>query len=217
MQIFIIVNSNKHILLTVQPTDRILYLKAKINEQLGIPLNQQQIVYQGKSLNNENTLRYYSISDDSALHLKQQIRVSTTEPKTIRIFIKDLSGSHITLFVDPLSRIEEIKELISERVGLTPCQQRLLFAGRQLEDKNTLQDYFIAKDSTIHLIRRLVGGKPVIYLYPEQDNFDVSVNIDMKKEDGEITSIYPVIKGNEKNTWIVKANRNGEFDLILLY
>ena len=60
------------------------------------------------------------------------------------------------------------------------------------------------------MVLHLRGGKPVIYLYPENDNSNISVNIHMNKDDGKITSIYPVIKGNDKNTWIVKANKNGE-------
>lgn len=136
--------------------------------------------------------------------------VSTTNNRSIQIFIKGLDGKHFTIYPNSNDYIEDIKELIYERIGLTPCKQRLIWAGKQLEDDNTLQDYSIPKDSTIHLVKRLKGGKPVIYLYPEQDNFDVSVNIDMKKEDGEITTIYPVIKGKDKNTWIVKANKSGE-------
>ena len=204
MQIFIIIDENKHILLDLEPTDRILYLKAKINEELGIPLDSQVIVFQGKTLSNDKTLNFYSIKSDSALHLERY------QNNGFKIFIKTLTGKHYELNVNPSDRIVDVKNQYARIAGVSPCQQRLIFAGTQLEDENTLQDYRIQKDSTIHMVLRLKGGKPVIYLYPEKDNLDVNVKVDMKKEDGEITSIYPVINKTDNKTWIVKANRNGE-------
>ena len=57
----------------------------------------------------------------------------------------------------------------------------------------------ISNDSLIHLVLQLRGDKPVIYLYPEKDNFGVIVNVRIEKEDGEIASRYPAIRNNENN------------------
>ncbi|MBR3601472.1 MAG: hypothetical protein IKL49_04010 [Lachnospiraceae bacterium] len=68
-----------------------------------------------------------------------------------QIFVKTLSGKHITLEVEPTDRIEDVKSKIQDKENISPEQQYLYFADKELEDGNTLQDYSIQKDSTIIL------------------------------------------------------------------
>lgn len=76
----------------------------------------------------------------------------------VQIFVKSINGKSRTLTLNPTDTIGEIKRQLQEKEGIATEEQRLIFAGKNLEDTRTLKDYNIGAESTIHLVLRVRGG-----------------------------------------------------------
>ena len=149
--LFIKQSNGKELKLLCCPQERVKLLKYKIMKMTGISQFQQILFYSGKRLNNTKEIWEYKINDNSNLNLD-------VIKDGILVNVKTLTGKNIEINISQSQTCMDLKGLIQDEEGIPPSQQRIIFAGKQLEEDRTIKSYSIQNESTLNLVLRLRGG-----------------------------------------------------------
>ena len=188
MGIFLRTLTGKTLILEVKASDVIEKVKAIIEDKEGTPTVYQKLIYAGRQLEDGKTLQDYNIQSESIIHLVLRRRSGVNW----EIIVKTLTGKIITLLVESSNTIQNVKTKIQSKEGIPLKEQRLLFAGQQLEDNQTLSHYNVEKGDTFHLVLR----KSRAFLISAVTTLGTSIPLEVEDSD-TIESVKQIIEDTE--------------------
>ena len=148
IKILVTVSTGEEVTLEVDPNDFIDDVKMKIQDEVGIPPQSQNLTLDGKNLEDGHSVSYYKIQGKSSLNLY----LKSARIGSMQISINNLQTRRvITLEVKPDSSIEDVKNQIKDIEGIFPEQQCLIFRGKELKNGSTLNNWDIKKDAMLYL------------------------------------------------------------------
>jgi ubiquitin C len=152
MHILIEKSSERHLILEVEPADRIEHLKAMIQDEEGIPAAHQHLRFDGRVLRDGKTLQDYSIQEYSTIVLHSLAPVAPVRSGYgIRIFLNDES-----ILVEPTDLVEVVRARVYHETGHPPDRFQLVWRGQELLDGKTLQDCGIHNEARIDVVAKFL-------------------------------------------------------------
>lgn len=147
MKISIKTPIGKLLSLDVEPTDTVQDLKAKIKKhESKIEMDKLNLIFIGRRLENNRDLAYYKIRQDSILYLFSKFETA------IRVNVNIIDKKQIRMSIEENDLIGTLKEKIFQSEKIPVSQQKIVFSGKELENKKRLSEYKIKQDSELTLV-----------------------------------------------------------------
>ncbi|KXH60631.1 ubiquitin [Colletotrichum nymphaeae SA-01] len=131
--------------------------------------------------------------------------------RLMNVIVMTLTGKPIRLSISTAATVADLKSAVEAAEGIPLDQQRLIYRRQQMKPKKTLRSYSVIENDTIHLVLRLRGGKPAIYLMSPTQLNNVSVMVDLSQH-WSFSNVYPLVKGaigQNDVSWQVSAKPDG--------
>ncbi|KAG2219604.1 hypothetical protein INT45_004855 [Circinella minor] len=181
----VVIAEGEHVIVDLKKTATVKDLKEKLSYMAGVepyengllPVCDQFLFFYGSVLESKDLISKYTDIQDGEIQLAVKIPKNydpdkrqkiSTGPNPVKLFVRKLTGKTLPIFIDVTTEsIEELKRMIEYYEGTPLDQQRLIFAGKQLEHKRLLRDYHIRKGDKIHLVLRLLGGGGMLTMFAD--------------------------------------------------
>ncbi|RDX57009.1 hypothetical protein OH76DRAFT_1394753 [Lentinus brumalis] len=214
--VFVKTYAGKMYVLYLEAQDTVSVLRYRVYFECGILPEYQILAYARKQLDDDSlTLVNYGIRHESVVHCVFRDRYTPPPEGKIAIYTKTLTGKTMTVHIEAGATIDVLRDRIYRQDG-RQCTEgnRLILGGKVLEDGRTLGDYRISHETTLHLVQRNCGKKPVIYLFPPEHLPNATVSVRLVPQ-WSFSHTYPLEQievlesGKESVTWSVSADVDG--------
>jgi hypothetical protein len=169
-----------------------------------------------KSLDNQWTFELHQNISTKLKDPRLTVYIEHRRSTEMQIFGRNLYRKTWTILVSPNDSIELIKYKFLLEAGIPADGQRLIFAGKELEDERTLSYYNIQNESTLHIVLRLKGGKPIIRLSSTNDHMisNVTIRLDLSSNVWHLSSVYPKPSNTDEMSFVewnnIQVHSNGQ-------
>lgn len=241
MKIFIKTLTGKSIIFEVNFDETIDNVKCMIQDYEGIPINQQRLMFNGKNLENNHTLNYYNVINESTLTLELNL-CGGSKISIKHLIIKIDDGSILNIVIEPESKIYNIKQKIFSEYNYIPIyDQQLIFQDILLDNYKYIEDYDIVDYSELYLVPNKYKEQLFIKINKNntdmvipfnleyiqtikdiknqlQENMNIPIeNMDLFYNDKHLIDEYTLIDYNIQNNSILNLEINHEYDDINIF